>query len=204
MEAARSPTERAVSFLSHRAALRAGNRGDSRTVHTISIDGGSARRGATYLHFVGAVPRVIVSHHPPSPNPDGERSASPHSLLPDSRARRRQFSRRDPGHAERLGWFVATWRFFTDPGESIGTKLLFLVSLLYVFFPVDFVPDVIPVLGWLDDLGLLTIAVAFLGRAISRYRNKPLVSSTDVTRHEIGFGAIETDGVEADASSRVR
>ncbi len=49
-------------------------------------------------------------------------------------------------------------------------KILFLLALAYVVMPVDAVPDVIPVVGWLDDLGVVAIASAFLWRAIEPYR----------------------------------
>lgn len=69
-----------------------------------------------------------------------------------------------------VGSVVATWRFFLDSQGSLFVKLLFLLALAYVVMPVDAVPDVIPVVGWLDDLGVVTIASAFLWRAIEPYR----------------------------------
>lgn len=64
----------------------------------------------------------------------------------------------------------ASWRFFRDPSASLSVKLLFMTALVYVVWPVDFVPDFVPVLGWLDDLGLLGVATAFLLSSISPYR----------------------------------
>ncbi|MGE0322430.1 MAG: YkvA family protein [Polyangiaceae bacterium] len=64
----------------------------------------------------------------------------------------------------------ASWRFFRDPSASLSVKLLFVTALAYVVWPVDFVPDFVPVLGWLDDLGFLGIATAFLLSSISPYR----------------------------------
>lgn len=40
------------------------------------------------------------------------------------------------------------------------------VVLLYVIFPLDVMPDIVPVLGWLDDLGVLTGMVWALKRFI--------------------------------------
>jgi len=34
--------------------------------------------------------------------------------------------------------------------------LAIVFCLVYVLSPVDFIPDVIPILGWLDDLGVLS------------------------------------------------
>jgi uncharacterized membrane protein YkvA (DUF1232 family) len=33
--------------------------------------------------------------------------------------------------------------------------IVVILCLLYVLSPIDFLPDVVPVLGWLDDLGVL-------------------------------------------------
>jgi uncharacterized membrane protein YkvA (DUF1232 family) len=30
-----------------------------------------------------------------------------------------------------------------------------LLCILYVIWPIDFIPDFIPILGWIDDLGVL-------------------------------------------------
>lgn len=69
-----------------------------------------------------------------------------------------------------VGSAVAAWRFFTDREASLFVKLLFVFALVYVVMPVDAIPDVIPVVGWLDDLGVVAIATAFLWRAIEPYR----------------------------------
>ncbi len=63
----------------------------------------------------------------------------------------------------------ATFRFFFDSETSLSVKLFFLAAIVYVFFPVDLVPDVIPFFGWLDDLGAATLATAFLWKAVSPY-----------------------------------
>jgi uncharacterized membrane protein YkvA (DUF1232 family) len=69
-----------------------------------------------------------------------------------------------------VGSTVAAWRFFKDRKASLFVKILFLLALAYVVMPVDAVPDVLPVVGWLDDLGVVAIASAFLWRAIEPYR----------------------------------
>jgi uncharacterized membrane protein YkvA (DUF1232 family) len=60
-----------------------------------------------------------------------------------------------------------------DPRASLALKLLFLLAVAYVAVPADLIPDVLPVIGWLDDLGIATLAVAFLLRTIRPYRSAP-------------------------------
>ena len=38
-------------------------------------------------------------------------------------------------------------------------KVLGVLAVLYTILPVDLVPDVIPIFGWLDDVGFLTALV---------------------------------------------
>ena len=50
------------------------------------------------------------------------------------------------------------WRLLWDRRVSIWPKALLLLSLLYVVSPVDLIPDVIPVIGELDDLVIVIAA----------------------------------------------
>jgi uncharacterized membrane protein YkvA (DUF1232 family) len=52
-----------------------------------------------------------------------------------------------------------TGRLLRDPAVPIPAKALPLAAVLYLIFPVDFVPDLIPVLGQLDDLGVILLAL---------------------------------------------
>jgi len=42
-------------------------------------------------------------------------------------------------------------------------------ALVYVVCPIDLIPDVIPVVGWLDDVAVVAGAVAALGSALERF-----------------------------------
>ena len=54
-------------------------------------------------------------------------------------------------------------RLLRDPAVPGGPKLLPLLALCYLVFPLDFIPDLLPVLGQMDDLGVILIAAeAFL------------------------------------------
>lgn len=50
-------------------------------------------------------------------------------------------------------------RLFMDPRVPIYLKLVPVASVVYALMPIDVIPDVIPVLGQLDDLGVVVLAV---------------------------------------------
>lgn len=58
------------------------------------------------------------------------------------------------------------WAMLRDPRTPGAAKLTALLAVLYVVSPVDLIPDVVPLLGWLDDgvvaMLLLRLAMQFL------------------------------------------
>ena len=50
-------------------------------------------------------------------------------------------------------------RLFIDPRVPIYLKLVPIASVAYALMPFDVIPDVIPVLGQLDDLGVVILAI---------------------------------------------
>lgn len=64
-------------------------------------------------------------------------------------------------------------RFFSyvrDPRVSLWRKLAGVLAVVYFVSPVDALPDFIPVLGWMDDLGVLSAAAFFMVREVQRHR----------------------------------
>jgi uncharacterized membrane protein YkvA (DUF1232 family) len=47
------------------------------------------------------------------------------------------------------------YRLVRDPAVPVYLKLLPFLSLAYFFFPADLIPDIIPVLGHVDDLAIM-------------------------------------------------
>ena len=51
------------------------------------------------------------------------------------------------------------WRLMREPRVPLVAKALPVLAALYVVSPLDFIPDVLPVLGQVDDLGILILSV---------------------------------------------
>ncbi|MBS3748182.1 MAG: DUF1232 domain-containing protein [Candidatus Thermoplasmatota archaeon] len=47
-------------------------------------------------------------------------------------------------------------------GNKIIAILFALFTMIYVASPVDFIPDIIPVIGWIDDLLAIGISIYLL------------------------------------------
>jgi uncharacterized membrane protein YkvA (DUF1232 family) len=63
-----------------------------------------------------------------------------------------------------------TLRFFLNPAAGFWAKLLFLAAIVYVILPFDFIPDVVVVVGWIDDLVAVLGATTALLIALNRYK----------------------------------
>ena len=51
------------------------------------------------------------------------------------------------------------WRLMREPRVPAIAKAIPALAALYVVSPLDFVPDMLPVLGQMDDLGILILSV---------------------------------------------
>ncbi len=55
---------------------------------------------------------------------------------------------------------LALWKLFKHPDTPLAPKLVAIAVLAYAVSPIDLIPDVIPLLGMLDDLLLIPLGVA--------------------------------------------
>ena len=87
------------------------------------------------------------------------------------------------------------WRLMTDARVSALTKLTIPgLALIYLLFPLDLAPDFIPLLGQLDDVAVLAIALrAFIA----------LCPPDVVRQHELGMDADEHRAAPGDTSGEV-
>jgi uncharacterized membrane protein YkvA (DUF1232 family) len=84
-----------------------------------------------------------------------------------TRSRARSIARLAP-----VGNVEAFVRYLRDPDASLLGKVLVLATVAYVVLPVDAIPDLIPAIGWLDDLGVVGVALAYVARVLARYRDR--------------------------------
>ena len=55
--------------------------------------------------------------------------------------------------------FLAAALAVADPSTPKWAKVMLVSAIAYVISPFDAIPDFIPVLGWMDDVGVLSAAV---------------------------------------------
>jgi uncharacterized membrane protein YkvA (DUF1232 family) len=58
---------------------------------------------------------------------------------------------------------MMVWAMLRNPAAPALSKLVVLLAAVYIISPVDLIPDVIPILGWLDDgvIAMLLFKLAF-------------------------------------------
>jgi uncharacterized membrane protein YkvA (DUF1232 family) len=58
---------------------------------------------------------------------------------------------------------MMVWAMLRNPAAPGVAKLVALLAAVYIISPVDIVPDLIPILGWLDDgvVSILLFKLAF-------------------------------------------
>ena len=114
----------------------------------------------------GAAPAAEQPARPPRP------PRSPRSLRPALPRRKgpawfRKLKRR----AKRLKRQVwSLWLAMKDPRTPFRARLVIAVTVAYALSPIDFIPDFIPVLGYLDDLiilpGLIVLAIRLIPKEV--------------------------------------
>lgn len=60
------------------------------------------------------------------------------------------------------GQLVTLWHAFRHPATPLYLKALMVGVVIYLFSPVDFLPDIIPIVGWIDDALLVAFAVNWI------------------------------------------
>jgi len=57
----------------------------------------------------------------------------------------------------------ALYNYFTDSSIPWYRKSIVIVALIYFITPIDTIPDIAPLIGYLDDLGVITAVIKYMG-----------------------------------------
>ena len=58
----------------------------------------------------------------------------------------------------------AIWRYLKNPSAPKAPKLFLLFAIAYVLMPLDLIPDMAPIITWLDDFGVATMALSWVAK----------------------------------------
>ncbi|MEE9450872.1 MAG: YkvA family protein [Ignavibacteriaceae bacterium] len=64
---------------------------------------------------------------------------------------------------------VALYNFMKDPIVRWHRKAIVIAALIYFIVPIDTIPDLTPFFGYLDDLGVITALLKYLGSELMSY-----------------------------------
>ncbi|HEY7752031.1 MAG TPA: YkvA family protein [Ignavibacteriaceae bacterium] len=64
---------------------------------------------------------------------------------------------------------LALYRYMKDPFVKWYRKSVVVAALIYFIVPIDSVPDFAPMIGYLDDLGVIAALLKFLGSELKSY-----------------------------------
>jgi len=64
---------------------------------------------------------------------------------------------------------MALFAYLKDSFVSWHRKAIVIAALIYFISPIDTIPDVAPLFGYLDDLGVITALLKFLGSELIPY-----------------------------------
>ncbi len=63
----------------------------------------------------------------------------------------------------------ALYNYMTDPTVAWYRKSIVVGALVYFITPLDTIPDIAPLIGYLDDLGVITAVLKYLGSELIPY-----------------------------------
>ena len=64
---------------------------------------------------------------------------------------------------------LALYSYIKDPSVVWYRKAIIVAALIYFIVPIDTIPDLTPLFGYLDDLGVLTALLKYLGDELTAY-----------------------------------
>jgi uncharacterized membrane protein YkvA (DUF1232 family) len=64
---------------------------------------------------------------------------------------------------------LALFNYMRDPFVSWQRKTIVVAALIYFISPIDTIPDIMPLVGYLDDLGVIAALLKYLGSELVPY-----------------------------------
>ena len=64
---------------------------------------------------------------------------------------------------------VALYNYMKDPFVKWYRKAIVIAALIYFIVPIDTIPDITPLFGYLDDLGVITALLKYLGSELKSF-----------------------------------
>ncbi len=66
----------------------------------------------------------------------------------------------------------AIWSFLRDGSSDWKPKVVAVAAIVYLIWPIDLLPDLAPLIGWLDDIGFVGFATWYLMHASAEHQKK--------------------------------
>ena len=78
---------------------------------------------------------------------------------------------------------VLLWKAFWAPGTPLYLKAATILAAFYLVWPLDIVPDLIPLAGWIDDIIIVPLVVSWIvsrlpGQKAPMRREGPIIDGT--------------------------
>jgi len=64
---------------------------------------------------------------------------------------------------------LALYRYLKDPFVKWYRKAIVAAAIIYFIVPIDTIPDIAPLFGYLDDLGVIAAVLKYLGGELKDY-----------------------------------
>jgi len=74
---------------------------------------------------------------------------------------------------------IVGWYAFHHPSTPVAGKFVLLGLAIYLLSPIDLIPDTFPLLGWLDDLALVSFALPAILKLLPSDVHKQAQSSAE-------------------------
>lgn len=102
----------------------------------------------------------------------------------------KEFPKKIKKSAKRISFIedvIALYNYLKDDSVKWYRKLIVVSALLYFIAPIDTVPDLAPLVGYLDDFGVIAAAIKYIGSEIKPYYRYQASSKKEEEEEELLF-----------------